>query len=231
MPTVPGAGLFRDIAKLPRSDGAFRHADRFRRAAIDLIKREGLLAAAYRFRIVPLDEPPGDVLRAGGEVLDAARLIPDSGQLTALACGVCTLGGRIERRLTALVAERRISLALALDKVANDLLFVLVRRAQDRFVAEARKHQLTVAGELRAGDPGLPLHAQAAVWRLSGGDSIGVTVTEGQALRPLKSISMVLGVGIDLPAAHWSRCDDCPSAPKCRMSGLAAPRESPSGAP
>ena len=229
MPTIPGAGLLRDIAKMPCSGTAFRHAERFRRAAIDLIEREGLLAPAYRVRIIPLDAPPDNVLRVGGEVLDAARLIPDNGQLTALACGVCTLGPGIERRLTTLVAERRRSLALALDKVANDLLFVLVRRAQDRLIAEARTLQLTVAGELRAGDPGLPLDAQSAVWRLSGGNSIGVTVTEGQALRPLKSISMVLGVGIDLPAVHWSRCDDCPSAPKCRMS--ATPREGLSGAP
>jgi hypothetical protein len=44
-------------------------------------------------------------------------------------------------------------------------------------------------------------------------------VTPGQVLHPLKSISMVLGIGIDLPPARWSRCDDCPSAPKCRMSG------------
>ena len=30
---------------------------------------------------------------------------------------------------------------------------------------------------------------------------------------------MVLGIGIDLPPARWSRCDDCPSASKCRMAG------------
>jgi hypothetical protein len=57
------------------------------------------------------------------------------------------------------------------------------------------------------------------VQRLAGAESIGVSVTQGQVLHPLKSMSMVLGIGIDLPPACWSRCDDCPSALKCRMSG------------
>ncbi len=222
MPMVRSSGLLRDIAAIPCAGGPLRQRGRFRRDALDLVERENLLSAAFCYRIVPLDEPPSDVLRAGGEKLDALRLVPGSGRLTAVAVGVCTLGPALEQRATALFAERRISLALALDELGNGILFALSRRVQDRIVSEARKQQLTAAGELRAGDPGLPLQAQAAVQRLAGAESIGVTVTQGQVLYPLKSMSMVLGVGIDLPPARWSRCDDCPSAPKCRMSGRVA---------
>ncbi len=219
MPMVRSSGLLRDIAAIPCGGGPLRQRGRFRRDAFDLVERENLLNAAFCYRIVPLDEPPSDVLRAGGEALDAARLVPKTGQLTAVAVGVCTLGPALEQRATALFAERRMSLALALDELGNGALFALSRRVQDRIVVEARRQQLTAAGELRAGDPGLPLQAQAAVQRLARAESIGVTVTRGQVLHPLKSISMVLGIGIDLPPARWSRCDDCPSAPKCRMSG------------
>ncbi len=222
MPTVRSSGLLRDIAAIPFAGGPLRQRGRFRRDALDLVNRENLLNAAFCYRIVPLDEPPSDVLRAAGETLDAVRLVPETGQLTAVAVGVCTLGPALEQRATALFAERRVSLALALDELSNGILFALSRRVQDRIVIEARKQQLTTAGELRAGDPGLPLQAQAAVHRLAGAESIGVTVTQGQVLHPLKSMSMVLGVGIDLPPARWSRCDDCPSAPKCRMSGRLA---------
>jgi hypothetical protein len=221
MPTVDGSRLIRELATIPCADGPRGQRGRFRRDALDLVERENLLNAAYCYRIVPLDEPPSNVLRAGGEALDALRLVPESGQLTALGVGICTLGPAFDQRATALFAERRMSLALALDKLGNELLFALSRRVQDRIVIEARKHQLTAAGELRAGDPGLPLEAQAAVQRLAGAESIGVRVTHGQVLHPLKSMSMVLGIGIDLPPARWSRCDDCPSASKCRMSGRA----------
>jgi len=222
MPMVRSSGLLRDIAAISCAGGPLRQRGYFRRDALDLVKRENLLNAAFCYRIVPLDEPPSNVLRAGGEALDAVRLVPESGELTAVAVGVCTLGPALEQRTTALFAERRVSLALALDGLGNELLFAVSRHVQDRIVIEARKQQLTAAGELRAGDPGLPLEAQAAVQRLAAAESIGVTVTQGQVLYPLKSMSMVLGIGIDLPPARWSRCDDCPSAPKCRMSGRVA---------
>jgi hypothetical protein len=226
MPTVRGISLVREMATIPCADGPLGQRGRYRRDAIDFVERENLLNAAFCYRIVSLDEPPSDVLRAGGETLDAMRLVPESGQLTAVAVGICTLGPALEQRTTALFAERRISLALAVDQLGNELLFALSRRVQDRIIIEARKQQLTAAGELRAGDPGLPLQAQAAVQRLAGAESIGVSVTHGQVLHPLKSMSMVLGVGIDLPPVRWSRCDDCPSAPKCRMSGRADARTS-----
>jgi hypothetical protein len=224
MARVRSSALLREIAMSPCASGRFRQQARFRRAAIDLVESESLLKAAYCFRIVALDEPPSHVLRAGGETLDAARLVPQSGQLTAVAVAVFTLGLALERRGSALFAERRMSLALALDKLGNELLFALSRRVEDWIITAARKARLTVAGELRAGDPGLPLEAQAAMQRLAGADQIGVSVTPGQVLHPLKSMSLMLGVGINLPPARWSRCDDCPSAPKCTMSGrIAAP--------
>jgi hypothetical protein len=221
MPTVRGSGLLRHLATAPCAGGPFRQRGRYRRDAIDLVEREALLHPAYCYRIVALDEPPSHVLRAGGEALDALRLLPPSGQLTAVAVGICTLGPMLEQRASALFAERRMSLALALDKLGNELLFALSRRVQDRIVIAARKQGLTAAGELRAGDPGLPLAAQDAMQRLAGAEAIGVGVTRGRVLHPLKSMSMLLGIGIDLPPARWSRCDDCPSAPKCKMSGRA----------
>src|SRR5450631_3339951 len=113
MPMVRSSGLLREIAMSPCVSGQFRQRGRFRREAIDLVECENLLDAAYCYRIVPLDEPPNDMLHAGGEVLDAMRLVPESGQLTALAIGICTLGPALEQRTTNLFAERRVSLAVA----------------------------------------------------------------------------------------------------------------------
>jgi hypothetical protein len=222
MPTVGHGGLLRDVAASPCVTGPLAQRDRYRRAARELIERETLIQAAICYRIVSLDEPPGDHLRVGGERLDALRLVPESGRLTAVAAAVCTLGPALERRTTALFADKRASLALALDGLGNELLFALSRRLQDRIVADARKHGLSAAGELRAGDPGLPLAAQAAVLRLARAEEIGVSVSRSELLHPLKSMSMILGVGVDLPPARWSRCDQCPSASKCRMAGFAA---------
>jgi len=210
-------GLLREISALPDGGSANAARMRFRREALELIAREDLIEPAFSFRIVNLDRPATEMLRAAGETIYAPRLLPEAGELTALACGVVTLGPRLEQRITSLFAERCRSLALALDEVGNQLLCGVIRRVQDRMMAAANRSRLTMAGELRPGDPGLALEAQAAVLRLAEADTIGVSLSRGHALQPLKSVSMVLGVGINLPAAHWSRCDDCPSRARCQV--------------
>lgn len=222
MPSAVTA-LLREAAEAAPSDTRSRSADRFRHEAHELALRDALVAPALRFAIVDLDQPATATLHAGGMRLHAPRLLPEAGELTALACGVATIGARLERRVTALCAARCVSLAIALDEFGNRCLYLLSRRLQDRMLAAAHKRGLVLSGELRPGDPGLALEAQATVLGLANGAAIGVTLTDGLLLRPLKSVSMVLGAGLDLPPAVWSRCDDCRSRPTCKF--VARPAE------
>lgn len=190
---------------------------RFREQALAMAREECLVDAAFSYRIVPLQGPAAALLHAGGEQLEAPWLLPASGRLTALACGACTLGPLLERRVGELFAQRRASLALTLDELGNELLFEVSRRAQDRMHAEVTRRGLSMAGELRAGDPGLAITAQGAVLRLAAAYEIGITLGEGHLMFPLKSTSMVLGVGVHLPAVSWSRCDSCRTRERCRV--------------
>lgn len=190
---------------------------KLRAQALALVREEALADAAFSYRIVPLEAPAAPILRAGGESLEAPWLLPASGRLTALGCCACTLGPAFERRVSELFAQRRPSMAMALDDLGNELLFEVSRRAQDRMLAEASKGGLSMAGELRAGDPGLDIGAQGAVLRLAAADEIGIRLGEGHLMFPLKSTSMVFGIGVDLPAVTWSRCDTCPNRGGCRV--------------
>ena len=195
---------------------------RLRGEALRLVKDEALAESAYSYALVDLDRPaaPGDeFLFIGGTSLPAAKLIPESGQLTALVCAVVTIGARIEQRISALFSEKRASLALALDEVGNQLLFAASRVAEERIQTEVAGRNLSLAGELRSGDPGLALDSQQTVLRFAGAAEIAVEVTASHIMTPLKTLSMVLGAGIDLPPATWSRCDQCPSRArdKCQL--------------
>ncbi|MCO5100479.1 MAG: hypothetical protein M9885_06235 [Burkholderiaceae bacterium] len=197
---------------------------RLRAQALEMAREEALVDAAWCYRIVPLDSPPGTWLNAGGVSLHAPRLLPESGRLTALACAVCTIGPALERRVRALFEQRRASLAIALDRLGNEALFETARRVQDRIALAAARDGLSIAGELRPGDPGLDTSAQSPVLQLADAMRIGCRVNEGGLLVPLKSTSIVLGVGIDLPAVEWSRCDPCPSRDRCRIAARRSPR-------
>lgn len=214
MPSLPVGPLLREIAKRTSRRPS---QQRFRDDAIALIARESLAEPAFNFSIVDLDGPAAETLRAGGECFYAPKLLPQSGRLTALACGVATVGLRLETRIGALFRVRDMSLGLALDEVANELLFALSRRLQDRMLVGARKQGLTLAGELRPGDPGLALNAQAGLLRLADAGSISVGLFGGYMLNPIKSVSMMFGAGIDLPAVRWSRCDECSSRGTCKI--------------
>jgi hypothetical protein len=180
-------------------------AARFRARALDLARAEGLGTAIFTHRIVALDGPAGAVLTAGGEAFHAPRLLPESGELTALAFGAATLGAALPERVSALFAERQMSLALALDAIGNLMLLEASRRLQDAVMAAVRRAGLTMAGELRPGDPGLALEAQPAVVRLAGGAAIGLATTRSLALDPPKSTTVVYGVGRDLPGGARRR--------------------------
>ncbi len=161
MPNAAARALLREAAETGPGVARARLPNRFRRAAHQMVERDGLVAPAFRFAIVDLERPAAATLHAGGMSLHAPRLLPAAGELTALACGVATIGARLEQRVTALCAERRVSLALALDALGNHCLHVLSRRLQDRMLAAARNRGLVLAGELRPGDPGLALDGAA----------------------------------------------------------------------
>lgn len=218
MPFVRDLDVLRDAARvlLPARVRPSPARERLRAEALRLARDEALVEAAYGYRIVSLEAPPAATLHAEGQTLRAPKLLPPAGRLTALACAVCTLGSKVETRVRALFAERRASLAMALDELANEWLFEVSRRAQDRMHADVARRGLSMSGELRPGDPGLDLEAQPAVLRLAGAEAIGVRVSGHMLMHPHKSTSMVLGVGIDLPPAEWSRCDECRKRATCR---------------
>jgi len=217
MVAVLGIKLTRDLP-----EGAGGHSSparrRLRERAVELVRMEGLAEGSFCYRLAPIEQIRAGHITVDGESIEAPRLLPDCGQLTDLAFAACTLGPRLESRVSQLFRERQAALAVALDELGNLLLVALNRRVQDRMLAETRRRKLAMAGELRAGDPGLALSAQGSALRLAQADRIGLTLSAGGLLTPLKSLTMVLGVGRDLPEVQWSRCDDCRSRDRCNYA-------------
>lgn len=219
--TVRGLDVLRDVraGRVPSAVARRERLVALRLEAMDLVAAEHLLDVRASWRIVPLQGEPGASgwLQVDGQRLQAPWLVPASGQLTGVACAVATIGSAIDRRSNELFAARKPSLGMALDGLANELLFALSRRVLDRVLAQALKAGLCVAGELRAGDPGLELQAQQVVLQLAGAAHIDVALTQTMMMNPTKSTSIVQGVGLGLPPQTWSRCDTCRSRDRCAL--------------
>lgn len=219
MSAVTAAKLLREVERTPPPEvGIAGLRGRLRAQAMELAVNEDLIAPRRSHAVVPLDGASAAELRCGGECFEAPWLLPASGELTALGFAACTIGPALEARVRSLFAARRASLALALDSLGNETLAALSRRVQDELLAEVTRNGLAMAGELRPGDPGLALEAQAGALRLAGAADLGMTVTRLNMLNPTKSTTAIFGVGRDLPAARWSRCDSCRSRKGCRLA-------------
>ena len=218
MPVVWKTNVLGAVARGSSGAGVSPARQRLQTQAQDFLRAKGLGEVWLSYSVVPLDVPASGMLCAGGEWFDAPRMLPETGELTALAFGVCTLGPIIEERIKALFSEKRASLALGLDEMANRLLLEGSCRMYERLLSDASKRGLCVSGELRPGDPGLALESQRAAVRLAHGQEVGVSVNQNFVLSPVKSITVVYGLGRDLPPAKWSRCDECKSHEKCTVA-------------
>ena len=188
-----------------------------REEALAMIKRDNLAAPAMACRIVPVVRVAGGIIELGGTTVHAPGLAGAAGRLQAVAAAVCTLGAALERRISALFAERRRLLALALDDIGNEMLFRLADRSVATIRRRARRDGLESGIEASPGDTGLALDQQATVLALAGATGIAVSARGNSMLSPVKSLSLMVGLGQGMglrPAP--GRCDCCPSRDRCR---------------
>jgi len=187
-----------------------------RNEVIAMVEEEAMARPTYSYRLTPLQGVDGELLALGPASLHAPGLSAVSSRLTAVAAVACTLGPSIEQRVSLLCAGRRFSLAFALDQLGNELLMYTARRVQLLVRAEARQQGLAIGDAFAPGGRGLSLDQQGRVIALAGGERLGVSVTEQGMLYPVKSRSMVIGVGTGLAAKPLRRrCESCSSRKTC----------------
>ena len=133
-----------------------------------------------------------------------ARRLP---RLGSIVIAFCTIGEPLEKKSRELANERQVLNGLILDAAGS--------AAVDRLVIEtgARIHELAQAKGLAASSPlfpgmkGLGLDMQPLFHRLVEADRINIEISSGKVLYPLKSTSMVMGIGDRMP--RWEKKHEC----------------------
>lgn len=188
-----------------------------RREALAVIQTHSLASPAFCYRVYEIHGREGDRLDLGPHRLRAASLADAAPPLTRVAAVVCTLGPELEGAVSDLTSDRRYTRAMALDEVGNDLLFYVARYAALAIRAQVARHGEGVRCFISPGGAQIGLDQQPMVLRMAGGDDLGITVSGGSMLWPVKSRTMVIGIGPG--ASHHSvrkRCADCSSRHTCR---------------
>ncbi len=187
------------------------------------VERRGLLqpAIAWESRRV-LDASGSRVQLAGGSELAQAEAVVDAlGEAEELVMAVGSIGPALDRMTRDWFASGRQVEAFVLGEVGNLAVGKLADRIPQSIAEWAASRGLETSGALSPGGTGIDLSEQRVVVELASAERIGVELTSGCMLRPMKSLSVVIGLGHGLPV--WSQsqaCDLCSSRDTCRLRRL-----------
>ena len=134
---------------------------------------------------------------------------------TEVWVAVCTVGESLTKYADALFTADS-TRALALDGLASAAAETLAEAFCRRVEETAASEGLQASVPLNPGMIGWPLEeGQGQVFGLLDPSPIGVQLTPSGVMSPVKSVSMVIGVGHEMARAGQS-CDYCAMRPQCR---------------
>lgn len=182
---------------------------------------QGWLRPALALDVAPVARIDGDtVVLADGQPLAGRMLARRFAGASHLVLALATLGAAADEEVGARFARGDALEAVLLDAVANAAMDALGREVCRRAGEAARARGLTASGGLSPGLHGIPLTNQGVLHERLDGGSLGVSLSAGGMLVPVKSATQVLGLGPALQA--WDKAQVCAW---CHLSASCAYRQ------
>jgi len=184
------------------------------------VEARALLEPAIAWESRRVLEADGAAVRlAGGLVLTQAEAIGSLlGEAQELAMVVGSIGPALDRLAGEWFSSGREIEAFVLGEIGNLAIGKLSDQMPEHVADWAADRGLEASGALSPGGRGIDLSAQRVVVELASANRIGVALTSTCMLTPVKSISMVIGLGHGLPTwTHAQACNLCASRDHCRL--------------
>jgi hypothetical protein len=155
-------------------------------------------------------------LRLQGDRLMSGKLIAQHlGAASEIIAVICTIGGELEAMASQVLYDEPLY-GFALDGLGTAAIEALANEAYNRFEEEAMNVGLETSLPLSPGMLGWEVEVgQRQLFSLVDSSSIGVSLTESSMMLPLKSLSMVVGLGRGL-GEKGRTCDYCAFNETCR---------------
>jgi hypothetical protein len=127
-----------------------------------------------------------------------------------LAIAVCTIGPKLEKKVTDYTSQGEPLRGTLLDGIGSAAVDSLTEEICKLITEEATSRGYEASSPINPGMPGLPIASQWQLLKLVPAHEIRVSLTSSGIMVPRKSISMVIGMGPQM--ARWTRaevCDHC----------------------
>ncbi|VAV92979.1 hypothetical protein MNBD_ALPHA01-1922 [hydrothermal vent metagenome] len=184
---------------------------------IDDMESGSYLKPEIAYSIIPLDQiKDGHLHLANHNALPAPIAAHRLKKASHILIGVCTLGHQIGRIISQSFHNRKKLYAILMEELANHALFKLSGLLQKQAERDAADLGLTASGRLSPGDEGFGLSSQTQIVEMAGALAIDIDVNGAQMMSPRHSISMIFGLGRNMP--KWTEaqtCENCRSHDRC----------------
>jgi hypothetical protein len=181
---------------------------------------EGLRLAKprYIFKVYPVRSVRHDHLITDRGTIGDSWFTSMMRNANYLFLAVCTVGLELENQARAYLSTTDAALGYLLDGIGTGL--VEIARCSAIAHAETYAHEigLEFSIPLSPGDTKWPLGEQKKIFALLEPEKIDVTLSPGYVMSPIKSLSLAIGMGVNLgKAAEGSPCDYCDLKERCQL--------------
>ncbi|RME85189.1 MAG: hypothetical protein D6775_03460 [Caldilineae bacterium] len=156
---------------------------------------------------------------ADGTRLGGGPVVEVMGGAEELVVAVCTVGPEVDRQLRLLRENHQGFTMLVLDELAGWGVDQIRQQLCQRLEAEQQARGRYTSTVLSPGESTWSLQDQRVIFRLLDTSQIGVHLSPGLVMVPLKSLSMIVGLGSrPMGVPGMTNCDYCSMKDRCKYA-------------
>ena len=183
-------------------------------ALLESVKDAHLLEPAVVYEFYTITKMTSSQVSLEGNKAVHGSLLPSTfPQAKELAIVVCTIGPKLEKHVTAYTNQGETLRSVLLDGIGSAAMDSLAQEACKFIAGEALSRGYQVSSPISPGMPGLPIAEQWHLLELVPAGEIGVSLTSSGIMVPRKSVSMIIGIGLQMKT--WTRAEGCA---RCNLS-------------
>jgi hypothetical protein len=183
----------------------------------ELAEAQQLVEPAACWETFPVREIRHEkVVLGNGTVIGGGPVAAVVGGADELVVAVCTVGSQISERIEAYSREKGLFRGMMLSDLASYAVDLVRQELCERIEDEAKAKGLHVSTPLSPGESEWSVRDQATIFSLLDASPIGVTLTPSMVMRPLKSLSLIMGIGSrPMGSEGGTNCDFCTIRDRC----------------
>jgi hypothetical protein len=196
------------VLKMPRLLDAFHD---------ELAEARQLIEPAACWTTIPVKEVRHEkIVLANGARIGGGPVASVVGGADDLVVGVCTVGAPISERAEAHSRGKDLFRGMILSDLASYAVDLVRQELCELVEADAGTRGLHVSTPLSPGESEWSVREQGTLFGLVDAREIGVTLSSSMVMRPLKSLSLIMGVGSrPMGSEGGSNCDFCTIRERC----------------